>query len=65
MWGMLAAIQQRIFLSCLLPKECRDRLPVVLHGRETWSLILRTKTEAVWEQGGEENIWDQDEVEAG
>jgi hypothetical protein len=42
---MLAAIQPRTILSSLMPKKIRIYktiiFPVVLYGRETWSLTLR------------------------
>jgi len=46
--------------SRLLPNNLKIKiykiiiLPLVLYGRETWSLTL---SEGVWERGAEENIW--------
>jgi hypothetical protein len=41
-------------LSCVRLRVCSG-----LSGCETWSLTVREehKTEGVWEQGAEENIW--------
>jgi hypothetical protein len=51
----------------LLPRNVKIKiyktiiLPVVLYGRETWSLTLREEHRlSVWEQGAYENIWTSD-----
>jgi hypothetical protein len=49
MFGMLGTIQLETFFLSLLYKNVKIEmqealiLPVVLNGRETWSLILRTE----------------------
>jgi hypothetical protein len=60
---MHATIQSTIFCLLVCCRKTRKLecgvLPVVLYGCETCSFDIKGRTQSVWEQGAEEDIWTQ------